>query len=74
MAEVVAALGAVAAAAQLADMTAKLSAQLYRYIHDVKDAPEQSKELCDEVSELSSIVIDLADVLKIVKGKLQRCW
>src|SRR5271167_1360735 len=68
MTEFVAVLGAVAAAAQLADMTAKLSTQLYRYIRDVKCAPEQSKELCNEVSELSSIIIDLADVLKMVKA------
>src|SRR5436305_4407346 len=57
-------LGAVAASVQLAEMTGKVLLQLYRCYHEMKDAPNQSKELCDEMSELSSVLEHLADAIK----------
>ena len=60
-------LGAVAASAQLAGATAQLGLRLYRFYCEVKEAPAKSKELCDEVSELSSIMEKLAQTLKTVE-------
>jgi hypothetical protein len=60
-------LGAVAAAAQLAGTTAKLGLQLYRFYSEVKNAPTKSKELCDEIFELSSVIEKLSDTLKTVE-------
>lgn len=57
-------LGGVAAAVQLAGTTANIGLQLYRFYCDVKNAPEKSKELCDEISDLSSVINDLAQTLK----------
>jgi predicted AlkP superfamily phosphohydrolase/phosphomutase len=61
-------LGAVAAAAQLAGMTSNLGLQLYRLYCDLKNAPKKSKELCVEISELSSVIDDLAHALKKAEG------
>jgi len=63
-------IGAIAACAQLAGTTAQLGLQLYRFYCDVKSAPEKSKELCDEVSELSNVMGELARTLKAVE---QQC-
>ena len=63
-------IGAVASCAQLAGTTAQLGLQLYRFYCDVKNAPAKSKELCDEVSELSNVMQELARTLKTVE---QRC-
>src|SRR5271154_1655409 len=60
-------LGAVAASAQLAGTTAQLGLHLYRFYCDFKNAPEKSKELCEEISELSSVIKSLADALKAVE-------
>jgi hypothetical protein len=61
-------LGAVAAAAQLAGTTANIGLQLYRVFCEAKSAPKKSKELCDEISELCSVMNDLVDALKAVEG------
>ena len=60
-------LGAVAASAQLAGTTAQFSFQLYRFYCDVKKAPTKSKELCNEVSELATVMESLARTIKIVE-------
>lgn len=59
--------GAVSAATDLAVMTLKLGLQLYRFYCEVKSAPKKSKELCDEISELSFVMNDLAQTLKEVE-------
>ena len=68
-------IGAIAACAQLAGTTAQLGLQLYRFYCDVKSAPEKSKELCDEVSELSNVMRELARTLKAVEQQcdVQQC-
>src|SRR5215471_7469924 len=60
-------LGAVPASAQLAGTTSNLCIQLYRYYCGVKGAPENSKELCDEISDLSDIITGLAHAVKMVE-------
>lgn len=59
-------IGAVAAAAQLAGSTANIGLSLYRFYCEVKNAPEKSKELCDEIYDLSTVINDLAQILKEV--------
>ena len=60
-------LGAVAAAAQLAEMTEKYCKRAYRFYRDIKDAPAKSKDLREEFSELQSIIQDLSETLITVK-------
>ena len=60
-------LGAVAAAAQLADMTTMYCFRAYSYYRDIKEVPSKSKDLREEFSQLSSIIRDLAEVLTTVK-------
>jgi hypothetical protein len=63
-------IGAIASCAQLTGTTAQLGLQLYRFYCDVRNAPAKSKELCDEVSELSYVIEELSRTLKAVE---QQC-
>src|SRR6266496_5539509 len=54
---------AVAAAAQLAGSTASIGLKLFRFYCNVKDAPRKSKELCEEISELSAVIENLSQIL-----------
>lgn len=60
-------ISAVAAAAQLAATTANIGLQLYRFYCDLKNAPEKSKELCHEISDLSSVMQDFVQTLKAIE-------
>ena len=60
-------LGAVASATQLASLTANIGLKLYRLLGNIKYAPQNSKELCDEISELSSVINDLVDSLNSIE-------
>jgi len=60
-------LSTAAAAAQFASTTAKFGLQLYRFYCDVKNAPAKSKELCNEIAELSSVIEELSSTLKTVE-------
>jgi hypothetical protein len=46
--------------------TATLCLDLYRFYRHVQDAPKKSGELCDEVDELSSVMKELANTVKVV--------
>lgn len=61
-------LGAVAAAAQLASSTTSVALQLFRIYCNIKDAPQKSYELCEEVSNLSTVIEDLSQILKTISN------
>ena len=56
-------LSAVSAAAQLAGSTASIGLKLYSFYFKVKDAPKKSQELCEEISDLSTVMENLSQTL-----------
>lgn len=61
-------IGAVAAVAQLVGLAANLGMQAYRLLRDIKKVPKKSRELCDEIYDLSSVINELYYTLKTVEN------